>query len=89
MSIKQHINSSRTITGILEAINFTGVIVGAITACVVLIAGTSGGGGGALARGLCLVLTFLWWFFNKLAYVGLQLLTDITELLNNNKAATT
>lgn len=89
MSIKQHINTSRTITGVLEAINFTGVIVGIITACVVLIAGSAGGGDGALACGLCIGLTFLWWFFNKLAYVGLQLLTDITELLNNNKAATT
>ena len=40
-----------------------------------------------LAAFLPLILAGVWYFFNKLAYVGLQLLTDITELLHKQQTA--
>ena len=81
MSIKQHINASRGITGVLEAINIIGCLVFVIAGLLSL---TQAGLLGAFACGLA---GCIWWFFNKLAYIGLQLLTDITELLHNTQGA--
>lgn len=84
MSVKQHINASRTITGFLEAINIIGVILGALVAVGVLFQSGTNGVGALL---ICVIGTFIWWFLNKLAYIGLQLLTDITELLHKQQTA--
>ena len=84
VSIKQHINTSRAITGLLEGINGLGVILGGLVAIGVLI---QGGAYSIPAFLLCLVGTFVWFFLNKLAYIGLQLLTDITELLSKDQTS--
>ncbi len=81
MSITQHINASRTITGIFEAINLIGLLIFALAfiACLVQTQ--------LLAAFLSVILAGVWYFFNKLAYIGLQLLTDITELLHKQQTA--
>ena len=79
MSVKQHINASRTITGIFEAINLIGLLVFAL-AFVVCLGQTQ-----LMAASLAAILAGVWYFFNKLAYIGLQLLTDITELLDKQQ----
>ena len=79
MSITQHINASRTITGIFEAINLIGLLIFAL-AFYACLAQTQ-----LLAAFLSVILAGVWYFFNKLAYIGLQLLTDITELLHKQQ----
>ena len=81
MSITQHINASRTITRIFEAINLIGLLIFAL-AFIACLAQTQ-----LLAAFLSVILAGVWYFFNKLAYIGLQLLTDITELLHKQQTA--
>ena len=81
MSVKQHINASRTITGIFELVNYAGLII------FLLAAAFAAAGGEVPASFGCIVFAAIWWFFNKLFYVGLQLLTDITELLHKQQTA--
>ena len=83
MSHRRHINDARTITSLFEFINFVGVFVGCMAAIAVLFANLPEYSG-PIASCALFLLTFVWWFFNKLAYVGLQLLTDITDLLSKS-----
>ena len=85
MSHRRHVNDARMITSIFELINFLGVFVGCLAAIVVLFADFPEYSG-PVASIVLLLLTFVWWFLNKLAYIGLQLLTDITELLSESSA---